>query len=204
MGDLSPDQAQALQAFDAFLQALEVTPMTKSFKMVVLLAMLAEEAFPGAIAMPALQARVRDIARRYSVVRTEFGQALESPQALQATLEENPIQAWVGGRGTDGTSYFTYTDQVFATAFSLPPELHEPARELIRELVDWRMAVYARRVGSQSDADRIVCKVSHSNGQPILFLPPRERMCQPPKLLTPLSDKTPDPLDARQASAGRA
>src|ERR1035438_3079029 len=28
--------------------------------------------------------------------------------------------------------------------------------------------------------------------------------CQPPKLLTPLRDKTPDPLDARQAGGGGA
>jgi hypothetical protein len=28
--------------------------------------------------------------------------------------------------------------------------------------------------------------------------------CQPTKLLTPLGDKTPDPLDARQAGGGRA
>jgi len=30
------------------------------------------------------------------------------------------------------------------------------------------------------------------------------RACQPTKLLTPLRDKTPDPLDARQAGVGRA
>ena len=40
--------------------------MTRSFKMVVLLAMLAEGAFPGAIPMATLQARVRDLARRYA------------------------------------------------------------------------------------------------------------------------------------------
>jgi hypothetical protein len=155
--------------------------MTRSFKMVVLLAMLAEGAFPGAIPMATLQARVRDLARRYSVVRAEFGTALESPQALQATLEENPIQAWVGGRGTDGTSYFSYADEVFATAFNLPADLQKPARELVRELVDWRLAVYAQRVGSRSEADRIVCRVAQAGGKPILFLPPRERMAGIPQ-----------------------
>lgn len=181
MGDLSSAQTQALQAFDGFLQAIEGTPMTRSFKMVVLLAMLAEGAFPGAIPMATLQARVRDLARRYSVVRAEFGTALESPQALQATLEENPIQAWVGGRGTDGTSYFSYADEVFATAFNLPADLQKPARELVRELVDWRLAVYAQRVGSRSEADRIVCRVAQAGGKPILFLPPRERMAGIPQ-----------------------
>ena len=99
MGDLSPAQAQALQVLDAFLKALETTQMTKSFKMVVLLAMLAEDSFPGAIPIATLQARVRDLARRFGVVRAEFGSDLESPQALQTTLEMHPILAWVGGRG---------------------------------------------------------------------------------------------------------
>jgi len=46
----------------------------------------------------------------------------------------------------------------------------------VREMVDWRMAVYARRVSNQSEAERIICKVAQSNGKPILFLPPRDRM----------------------------
>jgi hypothetical protein len=36
-----------------------------------------------------------------------------------------------------------------------------------------------------------------AQGQPRQF-------CQPTKLLTPLRDKTPDPLDLRQSGAGRA
>lgn len=181
MGDLSPAQTQALLTLEGFLRALEVTPMTKSFKMVVLMAMLAEDAFPGPITIATLLARVRDLARRYAVVRAEFGGALESDKALKATLEENPISAWVGGRGTGDATYFTYTDGVFATAFDLPADQIEPARELVREIVDWRMAVYARRVGSQSEADRIVCRVAQANGNPIIFLPPRDRMAGIPQ-----------------------
>ena len=181
MGDLAPAQALALQALEPLLQVLEVTPMSRSFKMVVLLAMLAEEAFPGVMAMPVLQARVRELARRYPIVRTEFGAVLADDGLLQRALEENPIKAWVEGQGTRGTSYFNYENRAFATAFSLPAELHEPARELVRELVDWRMAVYARRVGRQSEADRIVCRVAQANGRPILFLPQRERMAGIPE-----------------------
>ena len=176
MSDLTSPQVSALQELGEFLQTLEVTPMTKSFKMVVLLAMLAEGDFPGAIPMAILQSRVVELARRYSIVRTEFGAALNSPSLLQKSLEENPIKAWVDGRGTDGTSYFNYEDGVLATIFKLSPELHEPARELVRELVEWRMAVYARRVSSQSQAERIICKVAQTEGKPILFLPPRDRM----------------------------
>ena len=45
---------------------------------------------------------------------------------------------------------------------------------LVRGLVDWRLAEYLRR-SSDSEPDRFVCKVSHANKRPILFLPDRER-----------------------------
>jgi superfamily II DNA or RNA helicase len=181
MGDLLPSQDLALHALGPFLLALEGTPMTKSFKMVVLLAMLAEGAFSGGITITELQIRVQELARRYAIVRAEFGAALDSPTMLQDSLERNPIQAWVDGLGTDGISYFKYEDEVFSTTFNLPGELQESACELVRELVDWRMAVHSRRVRSQSEAERIVCKVIQSNGNPILFLPPRERMAGIPQ-----------------------
>ena len=181
MGDLTPTQALALQSMSPFLQALEVTPMSKSFKMVVLLAMLTEGSFPGEITMETLQARVKELARRFAVVRAEFGASLHSPGLLRKSLQDNPIKAWVEGLGTDGTSYFSYDGEVFSTSFKLPDELHEAARELVQEIVDWRMAVYARRVGNQSEAERIVCRVIQANGRPILILPPRARMAGIPE-----------------------
>jgi hypothetical protein len=45
----------------------------------------------------------------------------------------------------------------------------------VRELAEWRLARYLRRAGAAGGAPRIVCKVSHANGRPILFLPSRDR-----------------------------
>jgi len=174
--DLTPTQVEVHQTIGAFLDVLEVTPMTKSFKMVVLLGLLAEGKMPGAISIETLSERIREIARRYSVVRSELGTALDNPVELRRLLEENPIDAWVGARGTSGTQYFEYANGRFATKFTLPPAQHETARELVREIVDWRMAVYVRRVGGMTGADRIMCRVARASGTPMLFLPPRERM----------------------------
>jgi hypothetical protein len=52
--------------------------------------------------------------------------------------------------------------------------LRESGAELVRELAEWRLARYLRRAGA-TGAPRIVCKVSHTNGKPILFLPSRDR-----------------------------
>lgn len=175
MGDLTPEQEAAYEHLGAFLEQLEVTPMTRSYKMLVLQAMLAEEAFPGGIRIKRLTERFAHFARRYASVRNEVGDALEDPAALRRLIEENPIRAWAGGAGTGGTAYFRYEDGRFSTDFTLPAELHEPARDLVQEIVDWRLTTYVDRHGGEAGADRILCNVSHANGRPILFLPDREK-----------------------------
>ncbi|MDZ4800141.1 MAG: DUF3427 domain-containing protein, partial [Bryobacteraceae bacterium] len=175
MGDLSDDQVVVFQRLGAFLEALDKTPMTKSYKMIVLLAMLAEDALPGAISIEALMRRFAEIARRYALVRTEVGAALEDPAALRTLLEENPINAWVEGKGTGGTAFFTYDQARFSTSFDVPPEQREAAQDLIRELVEWRLGAYLHRVELTTGADRIVCRVGLTDGQPVLLLPLRNR-----------------------------
>jgi hypothetical protein len=117
---------------------------------------------------------VRTIARRTAVLRTEFGDALDDDSALRKLLEENPIDAWTGGRGAGGERHFRYDGWRFSAATSLPPALRKPGAALVRDLAEWRLARYPRRAGA-TGAPRIVCKVSHRNGRPILFLPSRDR-----------------------------
>ena len=60
-------------------------------------------------------------------------------------IEQNPIAAWVDGRGMGGHCYFTYDGFTFRTTFELPDDLSEDFREFVREIVDWRMAAYLQR-----------------------------------------------------------
>lgn len=172
MDGLTDEQKGAVEAASGFLEMLEITPMTKSYKMIVLLAMMADEAFPGAIPIARLTALFAETVRRYALARTESGPALDDPTALQRLIEENPIAAWVGGRGTGGTVLFEYSGGVFKTTFDVSTAVRTAFRDLAREIVEWRLAVYLRRVGAEGGADRIVCKVSHSGGKPILFYTP--------------------------------
>lgn len=56
----------------------------------------------------------------------------------------------------------------------MPAESREAFQELVRELVDWRLAEYLERgADDPATGDRIPCKVSHSGGRPLLFLPDR-------------------------------
>jgi len=175
MGDLSDLQVAVVQRLGAFLEALDTTPMSKSYKMIVLLAMLAEDALPGSISIEVLVRRFGEIARRYGLVRTEVGTALQDAAALRCLLEEHPIDAWVEGKGMGGYKFFAYTQGMFSTTFDVPTDQRDAARELVRELAEWRLGDYLRRVELRTGADRIVCRVGLSDGQPVLLLPRRNQ-----------------------------
>ena len=92
---------------------------------------------------------------------------------MRRLLEENPIKAWCGAKGTGGAAYFDYDSGVFTTQ-SVAAADREAMNELTREIVDWRLAQYLNRLhGELHFARQIICKVSHSGGNPLLFLPDR-------------------------------
>jgi superfamily II DNA or RNA helicase len=175
-GDLSEDELAAYQSHREFLDALEVTPMTKSFKMVTLLGMIATENFPGDISIDVLIDQTAKLGGRIRALRDEFGDALNDRQKMRQLLENNPINAWLRGKGMGDKQYFTYDDGKFSS-FSVAQSKSASLRDLTQEICDYRLAQYLDRLQSESGlAPMIVCKVSHSNGKPIIFLPDRAKI----------------------------
>ncbi len=175
MDDFSPTQDQAWAILMPLLRALEAMPVTNSFTMVLLLAMLGDDAFPGSIPIERLIERFAELARRYAVVRNEAG-SLDDALKLRAMLEQNAIGMWTDGKATGGTAYFRYdgTNFMSAPTVDLPAALREAAQDLVGEIVDWRLFSYLRRPGARL-MDRIVCSVRYSSGQATLSLPDRSR-----------------------------
>ena len=146
MGDFSKEASILLQgATGEFLDELEKTHMTRSFKMLVVLAMLNADAIPGAIAIDSLVDGFSRIATRSMRLREDVGSALDDTRALRTLIEKNPIDAWIGGRGTGGVAYFEYRDGSLRFTPEVAPELRTPLQELIREIADWRLAQYLDR-----------------------------------------------------------
>jgi hypothetical protein len=110
--------------------------------MIVLLAMLNEDCLPGTITIEDLGRSVTQLARRSARLQEDFGAALADPQGLKHHLEVNPIAAWSGGAGTHGVGYFGYESGRFSSRFDIPSPHREAFQELVRELVDWRLAEY--------------------------------------------------------------
>jgi superfamily II DNA or RNA helicase len=175
MEGLSATENAAWEAYRGFFEALEQTEMARSYKMLLLLAMLSRGQIPGQLTIGEIVVAFTETARRYAALQPELAEASNSP-AMQQLLERNPIAAWVGGRGTGGVAYFTYRDGTFATALEVAPAHREAVSELVREIAEWRLAQYVRRLGVGGAAGAFECKVSHAGGRPIIFLPDRERL----------------------------
>jgi hypothetical protein len=167
-----------------FLKRLEITPMTKSYKMLTLLAMLNADKFPGAISIEDLEAGFVRLAGRNATLRDEVGNVLDNRSELKKRLEKNPIDAWTGGKGTGDESFFAYDGRELRTTFEVPSSERERFQELARELADWRLGEYLDR--HHEPVQGILCKVSHANGRPILFLPDRSTQAGIPEGWTPI------------------
>ena len=176
MGDLSQNELRVLEHTQAaqFLTDLEITHMTKSLKMLTLMVMLNEDQLPGQVGIDRLVQGFVHIVRRSAKLKADVGVDIEDEKALQQYLEKNPIEAWTGGKGGRQKSFFAYHSGIFQTTFELGKDIRSGFQELVREIADWRLAEYLQRPSLRySSENQIVCKVSHTGGRPILFLPDR-------------------------------
>lgn len=165
---LSDVEAVAHDDLSDFLAGLESTPMTKSYKMVLVLALLNRGALPGqGCSIEDLMTEVRRIASHDPRLRADFGDSLDGDKALRTLLERHPIDAWVKGEGTGGASFFAYERETLR--LRADSSQRPAAQTLIRELIEWRLAEYFKR--QPAVAGQFALKVSHADGRPILFYP---------------------------------
>ncbi len=176
MGDLGAQEMAAFERTGVFLEALESTKMTRSFKMLVLLAMLNTDTLPGqGIGIDALAAEFARLAGRSPRLVADLGVPLDDAGALTAMIERNPIAAWVGESAVPGATAFEYVSRVLRFKQPMPDAERSAFQGLVREIIEWRLAEYLSRSGEASGEASFTMKVSHANGRPILFLPDRTR-----------------------------
>ena len=94
---------------------------------------------------------------------------MEDFKDLRRLLVENPIRAFVGGQGTGNVSYFRFEGERLSTTFEASDT--SSFQELLREILDWRLAQYLSRQSPGSVTADIVCRVARAGDRPILFLP---------------------------------
>jgi superfamily II DNA or RNA helicase/diadenosine tetraphosphate (Ap4A) HIT family hydrolase/SOS-response transcriptional repressor LexA len=173
---LAPDEVAALELAGGFLRELEITAMTKCFKMVTLEVLLEHDALLDGMRVDDLATRAHAWLRRSPELFAEVLPELRVPaldDALRARWltywQRNPLAAWTGG---DRRAWFRIDSDVFRLALEVSPALVTPLHRLVRELVDYRLARYrdGRRL-NQPPGESFVCKVTWNQRDPIVKLP---------------------------------
>lgn len=186
MGDLSSSQLRITERHSALLHEVEITEMTKSFKMITLQSVVDAHGLRSGLSLDEVARRSHAILRRSPELMSDIendehrgdlaGSALRS---WRSYWKGNPIKAWLAERSNRRT-WFGVKNDVFGLI--LPPEAEDEQalEEMLIELIELRLAQYrARREVSAATSESFTCKVFWNKRDPILKLPSRTALDLP-------------------------
>jgi superfamily II DNA or RNA helicase/HKD family nuclease len=159
MDDLEPTEANVADIHRDFLHELETTNMTKSFKMILVEALLELDGLSEPPSLAVLAQRSWQVLQRRRTLLSDLPENLRSnnegvSSAWQSYWQNNPINAWVGGNRRAGArSFFRTQDGVLEPNFQVATDHREGLANLIQETVDYRLAAYEVRGTTKASAE---------------------------------------------------
>ena len=142
MGDL--DHGDVLDKDNGFMTLLETTPMSKSYKVLVLQAMINQGKFPGAIDIDQLVAEIERLIKRSARLMRDVPN-YGNLKTLKKVIIENPINFLCGGAGLGNQIFFKWDGEKFSTTDLLHAFRDERTLDLLDEILEWRESEYLRR-----------------------------------------------------------
>ncbi|MFV2056646.1 MAG: S24 family peptidase, partial [Thiohalomonadales bacterium] len=153
-GDLDEAQKRVLQRHRSYFLEIETASLTKSYKMVLLEAMLELDGFIKAQTLHHLAIRSAEILQRRPLLMKQdlpkqfrdLKNVLGTQSAKWLTYwNKNPVNAFIGGNKKDGQAFFKLQDDRLVPNFKLAREDRDIFRRMVQELVDYKMAMYSAR-----------------------------------------------------------
>lgn len=162
MGDLTSLENVSVEAHRSFLAEVEITPMTKSYKMILLEAF---QELDGWKTTPTLEALAE---RSWQVMQRRRGFLADLPEVQRKLSDgnnatwlrywqKNPIDAWAGANQPAGAEvFFKVIEGRFQPLFSLALEHYDAFESMVQELVDYRLAAYEIRQANSSELSNVL------------------------------------------------
>jgi superfamily II DNA or RNA helicase/diadenosine tetraphosphate (Ap4A) HIT family hydrolase/HKD family nuclease len=175
LGLLGTAEEQVLAGSGDVLVGFESEPITKSYKLVTLRALLHDGTLRTGDAVDRVAASARRIVLGDPRLLRDVANE-EFPDLATAALDrwtaywrKWPLAAWSGElKGAPGR-WFRLDGDRFVPVFAVDPAVGDTFDAMAAELVEYRLARYL--VGKEETAAGAwICKVSHSGGKPLLFL----------------------------------
>ncbi len=151
-GDLSNAEKEVLDQFGNWLKTVQSTSLNKSYKMVVLRVLLDQQQLFGNVRLSDFAKHCRRMLMRHPVLRYdlltgnhELDHQTASDEQWTNWWTKWPIDRWIDQQ--NGSRWFRRDGDRFQSMINCPPELQETLEAMTTELVDWRLAAYAKSRG---------------------------------------------------------
>lgn len=156
--DLVKEEVNILRAFNSFLSEVEITALTKSFKLVLLEAFLELDGLHQPVELKTLALRSLEVLKRHRPLLQDlpdnFYQALivnSLDDVKWANYwQKNPVNAWVGGNKNTAHAYFKLNEGKLAINFTVHDELQLAFADMLQELVNYRFLQYENRLATRA------------------------------------------------------
>jgi len=155
--DLSNDEQQCLSEFGPFFNELETTKLTKSFKLVLIEALLEMEGFESPPTTQELALKSFEVLQRRRVLLVDLLAEYQNIKTLSGNdlnkwhryWINNPINAWVGGNTTTTTPFFDVTEERFRFLSYIPKTTYNAFVVLVQEIINYRFLQYEARLANK-------------------------------------------------------
>jgi superfamily II DNA or RNA helicase/HKD family nuclease len=150
MGDLDASEDRALAKQGDLLREVEVAAMTKSFKVVLLEALLELDGLRSAPTLNALSQKSWDVLqRRHSLLSDVQQEVLDradgTSEEWRQYWRKNPIKAWTGGNRPGVAGFFRVDGDTFTLQAPVEGKDVQALSAMLQELVDYKLAAYEVR-----------------------------------------------------------
>ena len=151
--DLEPDTELIAHQHGEFLQELEVTSLSKSFKLVLMETFLDLDGFSTPVDLDTLSTKSWHTLKRRTQLAGDIPQEFftsinQDPKTEKAWIsywKRNPVHAWLGKHSENRPRYFTQEGNSFRYHQNVQASDVEPLNELTQELVNLRYLNYESR-----------------------------------------------------------
>ena len=156
-GDLTEAEQSCLTSHQEFLLEVEVTKLTKSFKLILLESLLENDGFTSPVSTLAIAQNSFGIFNRRSRFVEELPDNFRDIKALE--LEQlkswhsywlkNPVSAWIKRIKKSGESYFEVKNKAFKYLDEINADELDAFNIMVQELVNYRFVKYEQLLSNQ-------------------------------------------------------
>jgi superfamily II DNA or RNA helicase/HKD family nuclease/SOS-response transcriptional repressor LexA len=161
--DLDDPERAVFDTLEYFLSEVETTNLTKSFKLVLLEALLELDGFREPAALNVLAMKSLNIFKRHRPLLQDLPVEFRDLADISNLNEikwlkywqDNPVNAWVGGNKKTGDTFFKLKNDKFAAQFTVPDSVQDTFSTMLQEIVNYRFLQYEGRTTSQATSTEL-------------------------------------------------